>query len=396
MKNATFVLSLMTALASGQSLAHESDVPKGIRHLDHVFLIMMENHGADEILNSANAPFINSYAKSANLATNYWAVGHPSLTNYLEVVGGSNFGVTDDFWPNWKNGGCVDNAPGSTGCVGAIAPISGNGMDVANPLTVDPTTDPQIGPQPGPAVPNNWSIIAYPSAPYTAKTIADQLAATGRTWKTYQESLPGRVDGVNYSDGLYSNISPASTWTVATPTVQKLYAVKHNPFVYFRDVQENRDPKMDLSHVVGFDGLDGLWADLASGNSPNFAFIAPNQCNDMHGAGGGSAFCGQDNNLLHMGDATVEKIVTAIKGSRSWREGNNAIVLVWDENDYANAQNRVVLTVETNYAPNGRPSNLQYNHFSLTKTLEAGFGLPCLNHACDASTKVMFDLFGGH
>jgi phosphatidylinositol-3-phosphatase len=27
------------------------------------------------------------------------------------------------------------------------------------------------------------------------------------------------------------------------------------------------------------------------------------------------------------------------------------------------------------------------------KSLEAGFGLPCLNHACDDSTKVMSDLF---
>jgi hypothetical protein len=29
----------------------------------------------------------------------------------------------------------------------------------------------------------------------------------------------------------------------------------------------------------------------------------------------------------------------------------------------------------------------------LLKTLEAGFGVPCLNHACDASVHVMSDLF---
>jgi hypothetical protein len=34
-----------------------------------------------------------------------------------------------------------------------------------------------------------------------------------------------------------------------------------------------------------------------------------------------------------------------------------------------------------------------YTHFSLLKTLEAGFGLPCLNHACDASVNTMADLF---
>ncbi len=398
MKRIAVVASLIASLGIGQALAHEGDAPKGIGRLDHVFLIMMENHGAAEILGNANAPFINQYVKSANLATNYWAVGHPSLTNYLEVVGGSNFAVTDDFWPIWPNGGCVDNAPGSTGCNGAIIPLSGNGQDVATPRTVDPTSDPQIGPQPGPAVPNNWSIIAYPQTTYTAKTIADQLAATGRTWKSYQESLPGLVDGINYADGLYSNLSPASTWTAKTPSVQKLYAVKHNPFVYFRNVQENRDAAMDLSHVVDFDGNNGLWSDLASGHLPNFAFIAPNQCHDMHSAGGGSPFCNQDANVIQMGDADVKKIVTAIKASPAWKEGNNAIVMLWDENDYANGPNQVVLTVETNHGPNGKPSNRQYNHYSLTKSLEAGFGLPCLNHACDASTEIMYDLFGsrGH
>jgi hypothetical protein len=27
--------------------------------------------------------------------------------------------------------------------------------------------------------------------------------------------------------------------------------------------------------------------------------------------------------------------------------------------------------------------------------MEAGFGLPCLNHACDSGVAVMSDLFGG-
>ena len=34
-----------------------------------------------------------------------------------------------------------------------------------------------------------------------------------------------------------------------------------------------------------------------------------------------------------------------------------------------------------------------YTHFSLPKSLESGFRLPCLNHACDASTSIMSDLF---
>ena len=43
-----------------------------------------------QIFNNPNAPFINSFAKSSNTGLNYFAVGDPSLTNYLETVGGSN------------------------------------------------------------------------------------------------------------------------------------------------------------------------------------------------------------------------------------------------------------------------------------------------------------------
>jgi hypothetical protein len=77
--------------------------------------------------------------------------------------------------------------------------------------------------------------------------------------------------------------------------------------------------------------------------------------------------------------------------------GGNAavIVLVWDENDFSNAPNRFILLVETNYAPNGRVDDQPYDHYSLLGRLEAGFGLSCLNHACDATSKVINDLFGG-
>src|ERR1700693_995782 len=111
----TIVMALMasaTMLAQGRpefDHDHDGQVPEGIRDLDHVFVIMMENHSYAQIIGNPNAPFINSYAKSANLATNYYGVGHPSLTNYLEAVGGSNFGVRDDNSPDWHNLHCQPN-----------------------------------------------------------------------------------------------------------------------------------------------------------------------------------------------------------------------------------------------------------------------------------------------
>jgi hypothetical protein len=80
-----------------------------------------------------------------------------------------------------------------------------------------------------------------------------------------------------------------------------------------------------------------------------------------------------------------------------WHQGRNAIILVWDENDYSLVPNtnHVLATVETNFGTDGRTSDRFYTHFSLLKSLEGALGLPCLNHACDDSTKTMTDLFGG-
>jgi hypothetical protein len=68
---------------------------------------------------------------------------------------------------------------------------------------------------------------------------------------------------------------------------------------------------------------------------------------------------------------------------------------VWDENDFSFVPNlnQVLLIVDTNYGVHGIKSANHYTHFSLLKSLEAGFRLPCLNHACDTSVKVMSELF---
>jgi hypothetical protein len=364
----------------------------------------MENQTNTDILGNLNAPFINAYASVANQATNYFAVGHPSAPNYLEVTGGSNFGVSNDYWPNWVNGGCVDNSPGSTGCVNAVTPIAVAGLD--NPVVQTATNSSQCNGQvtiTGTPVPMNCALYNYSATLFTPKSIADQLVAKRKTWKSYEESLPAvvpGVNGINYSDGEFSNLSPISVF--GPGPIQKLYAVKHNPFVYFQNIQLGENPELSLEQIKDFDGPDGLWADLQSGNAPNFAFIVPNQCHDMHGfVSGGTPICSAATSaeagfLMLQGDAEVSKLVTGIKASPVWARGRNAIIVVWDENDYANAANRVVMLVETNYAPNGHVDANYYDHFSLLRTLEAGFDLPCLNHACDSTSKVMNGMFGGH
>ena len=57
-KKAVTLLLLAAGLA-GTLCAQEKDVPKGVPHLDRVFVIMMENHGYQQIIGNPNEPYLN-------------------------------------------------------------------------------------------------------------------------------------------------------------------------------------------------------------------------------------------------------------------------------------------------------------------------------------------------
>ena len=416
MKGIATTLVMVAALTS-TLFAAEDAVPKGVPHLDHVFVIVMENHGFGQIVNNPDAPFANELARKANSALNYFAIGHPSSTNYLEIVGGSNFGVRSDNPPDW-HASCTTNLASGTPNLdaptssGPVCPIAGSGMDAATPATDTTNECPN---SPAPCDPGTWEVnidgSSIPAAPTVGKSIADQLDADGRSWKSYQESLPPTgANNIAYSDGFFTDNPDIHPVPAGYPSLVKLYAAKHNPFVYFRSAQEN--PRL-LNRTVGFEGKHGLFEDLASGRVPHLSFIVPNQCNDQHGRSNAGAACNFDPNdngtqtalnpgLIYVGDLTLRNLVKAIHSSPAWHDGKNAIVVVWDENDYSVSKiptftnvNKVLLIVDTNYGVHGKTSSKRYTHFSLLKTLEAGFGLPCLNHACDENSHVMSDLFAG-
>jgi phosphatidylinositol-3-phosphatase len=418
------VASAVALIAAGSAGAAQGPVPTGIPRLDHVFVIMMENHAYGQIAGNPQAPFTNALMAKANFATNYFAIAHPSSTNYLEVVGGSNFNNLSDQYPNWHSGTCIPNlVPGQptntdVPSTGTVCPITGtHGTDAAIPLldtTMNETSSPPLTNINGTlAIPANNNIDGI--------SIADQLVEAHKSWKSYQEGLPGiGADGVNVSDGYYTLGGPNSEGTdvtsnfaalsttgnpVSSANVVFLYAVKHNPFAYFASVQEGATRELSLHQVVSFDGQQGLYADLKSGRVPDLAFIAPNQCDDQHGRGNGTAFCnfdaddngtqqGLNPSLILQGDLALQRLVTAIKASPVWSDSRSAIVIVWDENDYStHTSNQVVLIVDTNYGPHGLKSGRFYDHYSLTKTLDGAFGLRCLNHACDAGVQAISDLF---
>ena len=108
------------------SAAPEPQIPD----FDHIIMIMFENRDYDQVIGNEDMPVFNQLAEENVLLTNYYAVTtKASLPNYIALIGGDTFGITNN---------CKD-------C---------------------------------------W--IDAPSLP-------DLLEDAGKTWKTYQEDLPDTV-----------------------------------------------------------------------------------------------------------------------------------------------------------------------------------------------------------
>jgi hypothetical protein len=62
-------------------------------HPSRVAVLVLENRSYGQVIGSSNAPYLNQLARSNSLATNYYAIGHPSLPNYIALTGGSRFEI---------------------------------------------------------------------------------------------------------------------------------------------------------------------------------------------------------------------------------------------------------------------------------------------------------------
>ncbi len=182
--------------------------------------------------------------------------------------------------------------------------------------------------------------------------------------------------------------------------------MKHNPFAYFQSVQEGPILITASKNVVGLMARTVCTPTLPPATLRTSRLSLRTSATTSTDAATRTAFCNFDPTdngtqaglnpaLIQLGDVAVQKIVTAIHRSPAWKFGHNAIVIVWDENDYSTAPNvnQVATIVETNYGVHGVQSARRYTHFSLLKSLEAGLWLRCLNHACDANVALMTDLF---
>jgi hypothetical protein len=334
----------------GVSSASSAKITSSIPHYSHIVEIMMENTSYKTIIGNANAPHINALAKKYGLATDYFGATHPSEPNYMANIGGSYFGVQDDnqFY-----------------CTPAMANTDPN----CTGTTVNHTV--------------------------TAQNLADQLTAPNMTWKGYFQSLPPIPSSGLINTGPNANGPYTFKWP---DTTNALYASKHNPFLNFQGTQgalDNMVPDTQLAK------------DLRAGHLPNFGLVVPDQCHDMHG----TASCTDPNALMSAGDTYVANTVHKIMSSSTWSQGQNAIVITWDEDDFSDAGQpgtgccgadpgggHVVTIVITNHGEQfPLTDNTPYNHYSLLRTYEAAFGLPCLLNACDTKqgVRVMSPLFGG-
>jgi len=333
-----FFLAPGVSSAGVAQVAHHEN--HGIPRYNHIVEIMMENTSFSTIIGNSFAPNINKLASKYGLATDYFGVTHPSEPNYVANVGGSFFGIQDDnqFY-----------------CTPAMA-----------------TTDPNCA---GTTVDHTVSNA----------NIATQLEAAGKTWKGYFQSLPpvpstGIIMTGPNANGVYSFKWPSNA--------DALYASKHNPFVNFTGTQT------ELANMVSDTQLG---ADLLAGHLANYSLVVPDQCHDMHGIGA----CGDENGLIAAGDQYVGQIVSMVMHSDVWRHGRNAIVITWDEDDFSDqgqpgtgccgadpGGGHVVTIVITNKSHEHVADATPYNHYSLLLSMEQAFGLPCLEHACDASAGV--------
>ena len=92
-----FVLAISLTASPAFSARHRVVAPPrtgvGMAEVARVFIVVLENEDATVALQQ---PFLASLAASGALLRNYHAVGHPSLPNYIAMIGGSTFGIVDD------------------------------------------------------------------------------------------------------------------------------------------------------------------------------------------------------------------------------------------------------------------------------------------------------------
>lgn len=226
---------------------------------DHVVVVVFENHATDQVIGSSSAPYIDSLVSGGANLTQSYAETHPSQPNYFALFSGATQGVTDD--------SCY--TPG------------------------------------------------FSSAP----NLASELRAAGKTWASYNESLPGQGSTVCDSGR---------------------YARKHNPWFGFSNVP--------TSSAYTFTQFPKDWSAL-----PDVSFVVPNLCNDMHDC------------PVSTGDTWLKNNLGAYA---TWAKTHNSVLAVTFDEDNGSSSNRVPTVLYGQPVKAGVTTSVRYDHYSLLRTVE--------------------------
>jgi hypothetical protein len=213
-----------------------------------------------------------------------------------------------------------------------------------------------------------------------ADNVFHQLNVAGGTWKDYNQSMPKNCSANTSSVPQYRN--------------------GHNPAYWFTNIGKNGDNTCAKNDVP----LDPyLWNDIAADRLPDFAWIAPDDCYDMHWRNNVcEAATGETKAArVRLGDEYIERIVTAIEATPSYQAGDTLVIVTWDESNEESVLKKgnwgmdcsdpavwaakkstcqVVTILVSARIPAGNDGAF-YSHYSLTRAIQENFGLPLLGGA---------------
>jgi phospholipase C len=355
----TFPLLAGLALVGAALVFGTPPAAAAIPKVRHVFVIVLENESYEVTFgrDSPAAYLAHTLTAQGVLLQNYYGIGHSSLDNYIALISGQA--------PNESTqGDCETFSEFQMTSAGLDAHGQALGSGCVYPLTV--------------------------------RTLPDELETAGFTWKGYMEDM-GKDPARESATCAHSAINAHESLLLAT--VKDQYAVKHNPFVYFHSIID--DQTHCDTHLVN---LDRLQQDLKkAADTPNYAFITPNLCNDGHD----SPCVDQEPGGLVSADAFLKKWVPLITSSPAFKK-DGLLIVTFDEADWHRPDGSIACCGELGLTGARYPPGLQgpgggkigavlisrfikpdttsdqpYNHYSLLRSVASLFNVAPLGFAAE-------------
>ena len=184
-----------------------------------------------------------------------------------------------------------------------------------------------------------------------ASSIFDQIEASGRTWRAYEQGYPGNCFTGSSASGGTDGIGQVGG-----------YVRKHDPAISYTSISGNPTRCANIVSLAGFDPA-----------AADFEFITPNLINDMH------------DGSIQDGDSFLKAFVPRITGSSAF--ANSVVLITWDEGSSgANGGGHVATIAITPKMTAGFQATGTYSHYSLLRTIEQAWGLPLLGGASSAAS----------